>query len=99
MSFSLEQLVDMPHVFTRKKCVSEIECNLEELKARSSALAQKKLDAERYLRISDDDAAQYAELALSMEEAASLLKQKKKDCPCISTSPSKGRRLFTNFRI
>lgn len=94
MNYTLEQLADMNHVFSRPKAVTERRFSLEDLKTRSHALAQKKMDADGTLKICEEDAEKYAELAASIEEGASKIILKFKDCPFVSTLGSKGTRLL-----
>jgi hypothetical protein len=88
----LEQILDMPHVFSRRKVATEKQYSMEDLRARSQALAQKKVDAAGGLNITKENAEQYAEIAAAIEEVASKIEKKFKGFPCNASPSTKGTR-------
>ena len=98
MDLTLEQVVDMQYLFSRKKTAADIQFTLNDLKNRSLAMAQKKSDAQHDIKISNKEALLYEQLAESMETATSLLMEKFKSVPCMSTPASAGTQYRINFK-
>jgi hypothetical protein len=88
----LDQILDMPHVFSRRKAVTEKKYIMEDLRTRSLALAQKKVDAAGDLNITEENAAHYAEIAAAIEEAVSKIEKKFKGFSCNASPSTKGTR-------
>ena len=91
MTYSLEQLVEMPHLFSRPKSITCSPFSLQELSERSKVLRDKKLTDASELRISDHEAMQYSDLAQSVEDIVSKISLKYGKCNTIPKPPSKGQ--------
>jgi hypothetical protein len=90
MNFTLQQILDMPHVFSRQRVLTDKKYNMDDLTSRCQVLAKKKLDAAGDLKISHENAAQYSEIATAMENAVARLERKFKGFECCSSPASKG---------